>query len=116
VKRHLIAVLAIVGGLIAGALGFLGTHFGDVSRAVDDWLKEAGYKFQNESIGPEWALTRIAEAAVPITLVAAGGLVLVLIWLVARGLRKGVIDQLPGSRRRRRTKQVAQGHPRRAEG
>ena len=110
-KRHLIAVLIVVVALVAGALGLLGHHFDDMSRAVDTWLTEAGYKLQTEPIGPEEATTQIAEAALPITMIAAGGLVLILIWLVLRELRKAVADHVPRSRIRRRKRRIARGDP-----
>ena len=109
VKRNQVAVLVVVTACIAGSLGFLGQRFGDASTAVDDWLTEAGYQLSNKPIGPEWAATKIAEAALPITMIAAGGLALILIWLVIRELRKAVADNVPRSRRRRRTKRIARG-------
>ena len=56
-KRHTISVLIGVVALGAGALGLLGQHFGEMSRAVDTWLTEAGYKLQSAPIGPEEATT-----------------------------------------------------------
>ena len=109
VKRNQVAVLAVVTAFIAGSLGLLGHRFGDTVTAIDAWLKEASYQLWNEPIDPEGAAIEVAEAAVPITLVAAGGLVLVLIWLLLRGLRKVQADHFPGARRRRRTKKVARG-------
>jgi len=109
VKRHLIAALIVVAALIAGALGFLGHHFAHVSRAVDTWLREAWYQLQNEPIEPEWAVTQVAEAAIPIAVFIVGCLVFLLIVLLLRGLRKVQADHLPGARRRRRTRKVAQG-------
>jgi hypothetical protein len=108
-KRNQVAVLVVVTACIAGSLGFLGHRFGDAVTAIDAWLKEAGYQLWNEPIDPEWAATKIAEAALPITMIAAGGLVLILIWLVIRELRKAVADHVPRSRIRRRTKKVARG-------
>ncbi len=109
VKRKQVAVLVVVTTFIAGALGLLGQRFGNASTAVDDWLTEAGYQLRNEPIGLEWAATKIAGAALPITMIAAGGLALILIWLVIRELRKAVADNVPRSRRRRRTKRIARG-------
>ncbi len=108
-KRNQVAILVVVTAFIAGSLGFLGQRFGDTVTAIDAWLKEAGYQLWNEPIDPEWAATKIAEAALPITMIAAGGLVLILIWLVIRELRKAVTDHVPRSRIRRRTKRIAQG-------
>jgi hypothetical protein len=109
VKRNQVAVLAVVTAFIAGSLGLLGHRFGDTVTAIDAWLKEASYQLWNEPIDPEWAATKIAEAALPITMIAAGGLALILIWLVIRELRKAVADNVPRSRRRRRTKRIARG-------
>jgi len=111
VKRNQVAVLVVVTAFIAGSLGFLGQRFGDTVTAIDAWLKEASYQLWNEPIDPEWAATEVSEAALPITLIAAGGLVLILIWLVLRELRKAVADHVPRSRIRRRTKRIARGDP-----
>ena len=108
-KRHLIAALIVLAALIAGALGYLGHPFNDVSRAVDAWLREAWYKLQNEPIDPERAVTQVAESAVPIAVFIAGCLILLLIVLLLRGLRKVQADHLPGARRRRRTRKIARG-------
>ncbi len=114
-KRNQVAVLVVVTAFIAGSLGFLGQQFGDTVTAIDAWLKEASYQLWNEPIDPEWAATKIAEAALPITMIAAGGLVLILIWLVIRELRKAVTDHVPRSRIRRRTKRIARGDPTEAQ-
>ena len=110
-KRNQLAVLVVVTAFIAGSLGFLGQRFGDTVTAIDAWLKEASYQLWNEPIDPEWAATKIAEAALPITMIAAGSLALILIWLVLRELRKAVADHAPRSRIRRRTKRIARGNP-----
>jgi hypothetical protein len=111
VKRKQVAVLVVVTACIAGSLGFLGQRFGDALTAIDDWLTEAGYRLWNEPIGPEWSFYKIAEAALPISLIAAAVLALILIWLVLRELRKAVADHVPRSRIRRRTKRIARGDP-----
>ncbi len=111
VKRNQVAVLVVVTAFIAGSLGFLGQRFGDTVIAIDAWLKEAAYQLWNEPIDPEWAVIQIAEAAVPITVLFAGCLVLLLIVVVLRGLRKIRADHLPGARLRRRTKRIARGDP-----
>ncbi len=108
-KRNQVAILVVVTAFIAGSLGFLGQRFGDTVAAIDAWLKEASYQLWNEPIDPEWAATKIAEAALPITMIAAGGLALILVWLVVHELRKAVADHVPRSRRRRRTKRIARG-------
>ena len=110
-KRKQVAVLVVVTACIAGSLGFLGQRFGDALTAIDDWLTEAGYRLWNEPIGPEWSFYKIAEAALPISLIAAAVLALILIWLVLRELRKAVADHVPRSRIRRRTKRIARGDP-----
>ncbi len=115
VKRNQVAVLVVVTAFIAGALGFLGQRFGDALTAIDAWLTEAGYQLWNEPIGPEWSFYKIAAAALPISMVAVGGLALVLIWLVIRELRKAVADHVPRSRIRRRTKRIARGDPTEAQ-
>ncbi len=70
-KRNQLAVLVVVTAFIAGSLGFLGQRFGDTVTAIDAWLKEASYQLWNEPIDPEWAATKIADAALPITMIAA---------------------------------------------
>lgn len=110
-KRNHVTVLVVVTACIAGPLGFLGHRIGDAFTAIDAWLSEAGYQLWNEPIDTEWVVSKITEAALPITLIAAGGLALVLIWLVLRELRKALTDHLPRSRIRRRTKKVARGGP-----
>ena len=114
-KRNQVAVLVVVTAFITGSLGLLGQRFGDTVTAIDAWLKEAAYQLWNEPIDPEWVVYELAEAALPITVIAAGGLVLVLIILVLRGLRKVQADHLPGARRRRRTQKVARGDPTEAQ-
>ncbi len=111
VKRNQVAVLVVVTAFIAGSPVFFGHRFGDALTAIDDWLTEAGYRLWNEPIGPEWSFYKIAEAALPISLIAAAVLALILIWLVIRELRKAVADHVPRSRIRRRTKNVARGAP-----
>ena len=114
-KRNQVAVLVVVTAFIAGSLGILGQRFGDTVTAIDAWLKEVAYQLWNEPIDPEWAVYELAEAALPITMIAAGGLVLILIWLVIRELRKAVTDRVPRSRIRRRTKRIARGDPTEAQ-
>ena len=108
-KRHLLVALSVVAALVAGALTYLGHHLDFVSRRVDIWLREAWHKLENEPIDPEWAVVQVAQAAVPIAVFVAGCLVLLMIVVVLHGLRKVQADHLPGSRRKRRTKKVAQG-------
>lgn len=114
-KRHLIYALVLVAAVVAGAFGLLGRHFGDISRAVDTRLTEAGHNLQNEPIDAEWAVTQVAESAAPIALLVAGTLVVSLIGVVVHGLKKQA-ERLPGSRRRRRIKGAAHGGPEGAEG
>lgn len=108
-KRHLIAALVVVVALIAGALGLFGRHIGSAAIAVDNWLREALYKLQSEPIDPETAVTQVAETAVPIAAFVAGGLLILLIVLVLRGLRKVREKHFPGARRKRRRQKVARG-------
>jgi hypothetical protein len=103
VKRHLIAALVVVAALIAGALGLFGRHIGSAAIAVDNWLREALYKLQRT------AVTQVADTAVPIAAFVAGGLLILLIVLVLRGLRKVREKHFPGARRKRRRQKVARG-------
>ena len=71
-KRNQVAVLVVVTAFITGSLGLLGQRFGDTVTAIDAWLKEAAYQLWNEPIDPEWVVYELAEAALPITVIAAG--------------------------------------------
>ena len=114
-KRHLIVAIIVIAALVAGAFGYLGSHFGDISRSVDASLSEASYELQNEPIDPEWAVTRVAKSAAPIAVFVAGILVVLLIVVAVHGMRKQA-ERLPGARFRRRTKEVAKGGPKGADG
>lgn len=114
-KRRLITAFVFVALLIAGTLGYLDHHFGDLSRAVDTWLTEAGHKLQDEPIDPVWVVTQVAKYSAPIAMFLAGVLALLLIAVVAYGLRKQA-KRLPRARFSSRKKHIAKSGPRRAEG
>lgn len=107
-KRHLVTAAIIVAVLVAGAFGYLGSHFSEFSRNVDSSLSEASYELRNEPIDPEWALTQTAKAVGPIAVFVAGLLIVLLIAVVVHGMKKQA-DRLPGARFRRRTREVATG-------
>ena len=111
VKRNHVAVLVVVTACIAGPLGFLGNRIGDGFTAIDAWLSDTGYQLWNEPIDRDWAVSKIAAVVLPLTMIAAGALALMLIWLLQRELRKAVTDHLPRSRIKRRTNKVARGNP-----